>query len=68
VFPDLELAAARSKVADHRKTIAADQDPRRLQREEPKRAAREQELSFDKFADRYTPSQTRNPRRTTSDI
>jgi len=52
-YPDLELAAARSKVADHRKTIAADDDPRRLQREERKKAAREQELSFDKLADRY---------------
>jgi integrase len=52
-YPDLELAAARSKVADHRKTIAADEDPRRLQRQERKKAAREQELSFDKFADRY---------------
>jgi hypothetical protein len=52
-YPDLELAAARSKVADHRKTIAVDEDPRRLQREERKKAAREQELSFDKFADRY---------------
>jgi hypothetical protein len=52
-YPDLALAAARSKVADHRKTIAADEDPRRLQREERKKAAREQELSFDEFADRY---------------
>jgi hypothetical protein len=52
-YPDLALATARSKVADHRKTIAADEDPRRLQREERKKAAREQELSFDKFADRY---------------
>jgi len=41
-YPDLELAAARSKVADHRKTIAADEDPRRLQREVRKKATREQ--------------------------
>jgi hypothetical protein len=45
-YPDLELAAAWSKVAVHRRTIAADEDPRRLQREERKKAAREQELWF----------------------
>ena len=47
-----ELAAAESRWPSHRKTIAVDEDPRRLQREKRK-AAREQELSFDKFADRY---------------
>ena len=45
-YPDLELAAARSKVADHRKTIAADEDPRRLQREERKKVARAQKVLF----------------------
>src|SRR5262245_58287866 len=31
-YPDLTLNKAREKVGEHRKTIAGDEDPRRLQR------------------------------------
>lgn len=50
-YPNLSLADAREKVGEHRKTIAADEDPRRLQREERRKV--KEELSFDQFADLY---------------
>jgi len=52
-YPALDLAAARRKVGDHRKTIAGGEDPRREQRTERKQIARQEELSFDALADRY---------------
>lgn len=52
-YPDLTLTKAKDKVSEHRKTIAGDEDPRRVQREERKKVAREEELSFSQFADLY---------------
>lgn len=52
-YPDLPLGKAREKVADHRKTIAGDEDPRRKLRQERKRVSREEALSFDDLADLY---------------
>jgi integrase len=52
-YPDLSLAKARDKVADHRKTMAEDEDPRRKLRQERKRVSREEALSFDDLADLY---------------
>lgn len=52
-YPALSLAAARNKVADHRKTIAGDQDPRAEQRKERRQFARSEELTFDQLADKY---------------
>ncbi|SIO52299.1 Site-specific recombinase XerD [Bradyrhizobium erythrophlei] len=52
-YPDIDLAAARAKVAEHRKAIASDEDPRAEQRAERRRFTKEEELSFDKFADLY---------------
>lgn len=52
-YPDLSLTKAKERVGEHRKTIAGDEDPRRVQRDERKKVAKEEELSFDQFADRY---------------
>ncbi|WP_084518687.1 integrase arm-type DNA-binding domain-containing protein [Bradyrhizobium sp. th.b2] len=52
-YPDLTLAKARDKVAEHRRTMAEDEDPRRKQRQERKRIAKEEALSFDDLADLY---------------
>jgi hypothetical protein len=60
-YPDVDLAAARAKVADHRKTISLDEDPRRIQRAQRRQAAREEELSFDEFADLYIVEYVKGP-------
>src|SRR5690349_18227299 len=52
-YPDLSLTTAKEKVGEHRKTIAGDEDPRRLQREERKKIAKAEALSFAQFADLY---------------
>lgn len=60
-YPDVDLAAARAKVADHRKTISLDEDPRRILRAQRRQAAREEELSFDEFADLYIAEYVKGP-------
>jgi hypothetical protein len=60
-YPDVDLAAARAKVADHRKTISLDEDPRRIQRAQRRQAAREEELLFDDFADLYIAEYVKGP-------
>ncbi|SHH35558.1 tyrosine-type recombinase/integrase [Bradyrhizobium erythrophlei] len=60
-YPDVGLAAGRAKVADHRKTISLDEDPRRIQRAQRRQAAREEELSFDYFADLYIAEYVKGP-------
>ncbi|MGX1426976.1 tyrosine-type recombinase/integrase [Bradyrhizobium elkanii] len=52
-YPDVSLSKAHAKVADHRKTMADDEDPRRKVRQERKRISREEALSFDGLADLY---------------
>jgi integrase len=52
-YPGLDLAGARQKVGRHRETIASDEDPRRLQRQERQKVADEEELSFNRLADLY---------------
>jgi integrase len=52
-YPGLDLSGARRKVAQHRETIAADEDPRRLQRQERRRVADDEELTFNRLADLY---------------
>lgn len=52
-YPALKLGPARKKVAKHRETIGEDKDPRREAREERKKVAKQEELTFDAFADIY---------------
>jgi integrase len=52
-YPALSLAAARNKVANHRNTIAGDQDPRAEQRRERRQFARAEELTFDQLCNKY---------------
>ncbi|MET4090593.1 integrase arm-type DNA-binding domain-containing protein [Bradyrhizobium sp. S3.5.5] len=52
-YNDVDLSDAREKVADHRKEIARDEDPRARKRADRRKAARAEELSFDAFADLY---------------
>jgi integrase len=52
-YPALSLAAVRDKVADHRKTIAGDQDPRAEQRRNRRQFARSEELTFDQLSNKF---------------
>jgi integrase len=52
-YDDLSLTDAKRKVADHRKEIARDEDPRAKKRLDRKKAAKAEELSFGAFADLY---------------
>lgn len=52
-YPSLSLTKAKEKVGDHRKTIARDEDPRRVLREERKKIANAEALSFAQFSDLY---------------
>ncbi|MCK1661832.1 integrase arm-type DNA-binding domain-containing protein [Bradyrhizobium sp. 151] len=52
-YDDISLTDAKRTVGDHRKEIARDEDPRAKKRLERKKAARAEELSFDRLADQY---------------
>jgi integrase len=60
-YPALDLAGARDRIADHRKLIAKDKDPRAEQRHERQRFVRSEELTFNKLCDKYISEYAKGP-------
>ncbi len=59
--PLFDLAGARDRIADHRKLIAKDKDPRAEQRHERRRFVRSEELTFNQLCDKYISEYAKGP-------
>src|SRR5258708_8203631 len=60
-YPALDLAGARDRIADHRKLIAKDKDPRAEQRHERQRFVRSEELTFNQLCDKSLSEYAKGP-------
>jgi len=60
-YPALDLAGARDRIADHRKLIAKEKDPRAEQRHERQRFIRSEELTFNLLCDKYISEYAKGP-------